>query len=321
MRNGTIDEKFFEAYPDLAPYKERIVLLPEEPPTTPISPEVSSSKLAERLQQARAKISGVDRTRKTVVIQTGCDNFCTFCLTVQARGRHKYRSSESIIQEINEYVSQGGKEVVLTGINLGAWGADTSLHHRDARLPELIDTILENTSIERLRISSLGAEFLTDELVQRFTKKRIIPYVHISIQSGSDAILTSMRRQYGRAELLARLQKIQSLVREDGVLPQIGADLIVGYPGEEESDFADTLSLVESHGVTQLHAFPFSAHMESYPVPAGKFPNQVPEDIKHERLRRLIAAGESAKHRFLTQNNGKRFELLLEGKTTGEQFS
>ncbi len=299
------------------------MLLPEEPSEEPFpaSIPILQSNLREKLSRVRSVINGADRTRKTVVIQTGCDNFCTFCLTVLARGRHSYRSSDSILTEIKEYVDQGGKEVVLTGINLGAWGAESSLQHGESRLPELIDTILRETTIERLRISSLGVEFITDALVARFAIPRVSAYAHLSIQSGSANILNSMRRQYDRTLLLERLLLLKNLERPDGILIQIGADLIVGYPGESDNDFADTLSLIQKHGVTQLHAFPFSAHVDKYNVPAGKFPNQVPENIKHARLDELLRAGKIAKEAFLQQNQGKYFELLLEGKTAGDQFS
>lgn len=251
-------------------------------------------------------------TRKHLVIQTGCDNFCTFCLTLQARGRHKTRDAESILAEIREYEAEGGKEVVLTGTNLGAWGAASSNDFRASKLIELIDLILAQTTIPRLRISSLGVEFVSDELLERFKLKRLHAYAHLSVQSGSDNILKAMNRHYNREWLLDRLSKLVELEREDGVRIQIGADLIVGFPGETELDFADTLSLVEQFGITQLHAFPFSAHVDKYHVPAGNFPNQIPERTKLDRLDVLMKAGEVAKEIFLKANDGKRFEVLLE---------
>ena len=121
LRNGEIDPDFFKQYIELAPHQERIELLPEDPRKEMMveRKEIpSAQELKSKLSQARHAISGADTTRKTVVIQTGCDNFCTFCLTVQARGRHSYRSAEEIVEEITTYVNHGGKEVVLTGINI-----------------------------------------------------------------------------------------------------------------------------------------------------------------------------------------------------------
>ena len=122
-------------------------------------------------------------TRKTVVVQTGCDNFCTFCLTVQARGRHAYRPKEDIVREIRSFVASGGHEVVLTGINLGAWGAPSSNDYSLGRLGELMDYILSETAVQRLRVSSLGVEFLCDEMIARFAHPRVIAYAHLSVQS------------------------------------------------------------------------------------------------------------------------------------------
>lgn len=136
---------------------------------------------------------------------------------------------------------------------------------------------------------SLGVEFVSPRLMELFKNPRISAYVHLSIQSGSDVILRSMNRHYDRAKLLQVLGDLRALRREDGVQINIGADLIVGFPGETDADFRDTLGLIQSYGVTQLHAFPFSAHREHYSVPAGKFPNQVEEKVKTERLNALMA--------------------------------
>lgn len=210
---------------------------------------------------------------------------------------------------------------MLTGTNIGAWGAESSNDYASSKFVELIDAILEKTTIERLRVSSLGVEFLSDKLLERFKKKRIHAYVHLSVQSGSDRILRAMNRHYYREFLLERLEKLRDLEREDGIKIQIGADLIVGFPGESKEDFNETLDLVENRGITQLHAFPFSAHVEKYHVPAGSFPNQVDEREKLDRLNDLLKAGEIAKKRFLKDNSGSRFELLLEGQPTKDRFS
>lgn len=126
-----------------------------------------------------------------------------------------------------------------------------------------------------------------------------------------------MNRHYDRAKLLQVLGGLRSLKREDGVQINIGADLIVGFPGETDSDFQDTLGLIATYGITQLHAFPFSAHKEHYSVPAGKFPNQVEERVKTERLDTLMAEGERVRRSFLAANDGKGFRVLVEGKGIG----
>lgn len=325
LKNGEIDKHFFSQYPEFEAHKEVIELLPEDPRDAlmnPFSPEVQHQNLQTKLAKIKWALGTQTwLTRKTVVIQTGCDNFCTFCLTVQARGRHQYRSIEAILSEIQGFIETWGKEVVLTWINLWAWWADTSLAYKNARLTELLDAILTKTSIERLRISSLWVEFLTDAVIEYFTHPRIIAYAHLSIQSGSDTILNKMHRNYTRTELLDRLEKIHNLKRNDGVTVQIWADLIVGFPWETEQDFADTLSLVTDYHVSQLHAFPFSWHYETYPVPAGLFPNQIPDHIKFSRQRKLLEAWEFSKQQFILQHIWKPLLLLLEGQPTALQFS
>ncbi len=203
---------------------------------------------------------------------------------------------------------------MLTGTNLGAWGADSSENIDNARFVELIKEILNKTTIERLRVSSLGVEFVDNELLELFKNPRLSAYVHLSIQSGSDEILKKMNRHYNRAKLLQVLGDLQSLEREDGVQINIGADLIVGFPGETDSDFYDTFSLIPKFGITQLHAFPFSAHHDHYSVPAGKFPNQVDEKTKTERLNALLIEGERVQDLFHQENDGKYFKVLVEGK-------
>ncbi len=155
-------------------------------------------------------------------------------------------------------------------------------------------------------------EFLSDALIERFKNPRLHAYVHLSVQSGSDAVLARMGRHYSRATLLGALERLKTLEREDSVNIQIGADLIVGFPGETEEDFEATRSLVERCGISQLHAFPFSPHVDKYHVPAGKFPDQVDEKTKRARLRRLLDAGTVSKNAFETDNLGHRFRLLLE---------
>lgn len=128
--------------------------------------------------------------------------------------------------------------------------------------------MLDETDLERLRISSLGVEFCTPELIRLFAEKRIVAYAHLSIQSGSTTILCSMNRHYDGDQVRQVLASLRSIEREDGVNLNIGADLIVGFPSEDDAAFQDSLTLIETYGITQLHAFPFSPHIDHYNVPA-----------------------------------------------------
>ena len=171
-------------------------------------------------------------TRKYVLIQGGCDSFCTFRLTVQKRGRHFYRSAEDIAAEIQEFAENGGKEAVLTGVNLAAWGLENTyvlenfskdiIKNEQAggdknRLAELLRYILKHTTIPRLRISSLGPEFVNNDLLDIFSETRIIPHFHFSIQSGSNLILKAMARHYDGDYMRQLLKKILSIPRKDKV--------------------------------------------------------------------------------------------------------
>lgn len=149
-------------------------------------------------------------------------------------------------------------------------------------------------------------------MIELFRQTRITPYAHLSVQSGSDRILELMRRHYDRDELIERLERLKNITREDGAKINIGADLIVGFPDESNQDFHDTLSLVINHGVTQVHGFPFSAHQSHHSVPAGKFPKQVDEKIKQERLQILLQTGENSLKEFQKKHDGQILELLLE---------
>lgn len=247
IRSGQVDMGFYDAYPELRDISDKIVLLGEDPgdhesahqaqhdiaeqgfvpqqanPKTAHQPTAEQtaaiSSLPSRIRAIKRQFSSGLKlsTRKYLVIQTGCDNHCTFCLTVQARGSHKSRPMDEILEEIETFVQNGGKEVVLTGTNLGAWGAPKSTDTDASRFVELVRAILEYTSIERLRISSLGVEFLTDEMIALFAETRINAYAHLSVQSASESVLRAMHRNYDRAFLLARTAKLQSVHRKDGV--------------------------------------------------------------------------------------------------------
>lgn len=297
IRDGVVDPKFYEIYHELLPFADKIEVLPEDPSDFAMSDEEKKKMMATKLRSLRAVKKQIF-TRKYLVVQTGCDNFCTFCLTVQARGRHKWRPLDEILDEIHTFVHSGGKEIVLTGINLGAWGAETSNDFENSRFTELVETILEKTDIERIRISSLGVEFFTDRLIKLFENPRVNAYAHLSIQSGSEKILKKMNRHYGREKLLDTLQKLRAINRPDGVNLNIGADIIAGFPFEDDADFADSLGIIDDFQITQLHAFPFSPHIDHYNVPAGSFKAQVPNHIAQARTKTLLTHGNEEKRKF-----------------------
>ncbi len=320
IRNGEIDPQFYKIYSELADFQEKIEILPEDPDDFSLSNE-------DRKEQMRTKIRSLTKlqgkgifTRKFMVIQTGCDNFCTFCLTVQSRGRHKWRSKEEVLEEINDFIKRWWREVVFTGINLGAWGSESSNNFQDSKIVELITFVLEETKLERLRISSLGVEFCSDALIELFRNPRIIAYPHLSIQSGSTKILKAMNRHYDGDKVREVLEKLRAIKREDGIQLNIWVDLIVGFPGESDEDFNDTISLVRDFDITQLHAFAFSPHIDHYSVPAGSFGDQIPNHISQKQLKLLLAAGEKAFQVFSEAHKNTLHEVLIE-KTSDDTFS
>lgn len=177
---------------------------------------------------------------------------------------------------------------------------------------ELVKAVLRETEVERLRISSLGVEFCSDELINLFSHPRIVAYTHLSIQAGSTNVLRAMNRHYDGARLREVLTKLRSIQRPDGVELNIGADLIVGFPGETDRDFEDTMEIVKEYQITQLHAFPFSAHIDHYSVPSGNYPNQVPNHIIQKRIKSLQKAGDEVFKSWAEKTVGREVSVLIE---------
>ncbi len=210
---------FFAYYPELAPYQEQIMLLAEDPLE-------EESELAFSFKMPNQKL----RTKNYVIIQNGCDNHCSFCLTIFKRGAHRNRPLQEIIEEIKQIEAEGGKEIVLTGINLAAWGASNTRNTKESRFNELLEAILEQTTIPRIRISSLDPQYLDDRFFSLMNNPRFCPHFHLSIQSFSDTVLKLMNRAYDSKKLDEVLKKLRNLNRPDAELVSIGADLISGFP-------------------------------------------------------------------------------------------
>jgi len=303
------NQKFFEVYADLNPYKDQIELLSE-------SPRQNKKDWKSRLSTLPIKSLPSVYTKKFIVIQWGCDSFCSFCLTLQKRGKHFYRPWDDLISEINDFHQAWGKELVLTWVNLCAWGLESTNDFKDSRFDEILTRILSETSISRIRISSLGPEFINDRVLEVLKDPRILPHFHVSIQSGSSRVLDIMRRHYDGVYLRNLLLKLKRL--KENV--SIWADLIVWFPSETEEDFLQTLDLVENFGITKLHAFPFSNHKYAERVPASYYPNQVEETAKKERFQRLSELWDQKRNEFIESLRGKKLFVLIE-KVQWEQFS
>ncbi len=243
------------------------------------------------------------RTRAAHKIQEGCQEFCTYCVIPYARGRVRSRRPENVRSEVERLAGAGFREVVLTGIHLGAYGRDLP---EKPCLADVLRLIHDVPGIARIRISSLEPMDLDEGLLEAMAAlPKVCHHLHLPLQSGSDAVLARMRRRYtaaGFRELAARAR---------AAMPDLGltTDVMAGFPGETEDDHARTLAFLEEIGFSRLHVFPFSPRSGT---PAARFPDAVPAPVKERRVRELIALGDRlalAAHRRLV---GRTVRVLVE---------
>ena len=240
-------------------------------------------------------------TRPVLKIQDGCNKRCSYCVIPQVRGRSRSLAPARVIEEIRKLCEGGAREVVLSGIDLGNYGRDLGPH---AELGELLRRILDETTVERLRVSSVEPMDATEDLVAIFAaSERMARHLHLPLQSGSDRILAAMHRWY-RAE---HYERRAELAREWLPDAAIGADVIAGFPGENETDHQATLSLIERLPLTYLHVFSFSSRPGTA---AADLRNQVPEQVVARRARELRALGEKKKSAFQLAQMGRSMRVL-----------
>ena len=251
------------------------------------------------------------RTRLPVAIQTGCDDICTFCITTVARGDHRSLPVARIVDQVRRAADSGVREVVLTGINLAAWGSPDSRKCPDrARLHELLEALLTRTEIPRIRLSSLGPQYLQPAFFDVLENQRICDYLHLSIQSGSPTVLRRMARGHD-AETVFRVAKMARQRRPDVAL---AADFIAGFPGETEAEFAETLTMAERIGLAKLHVFPFSPREGTA---AARLPDQVPPPVRKARAAALRELGRGLRRTFLAGQMGRVQRVLIEQHAAG----
>ncbi len=238
-------------------------------------------------------------TRLPVAIQHGCDDACAYCITRTARGPHRSVPEEQVLRAVREVAHGGGYEVVLAGTNLGAWGCSLTTRPWESCLALLLRSVLRETSIGRVRLSSLGPAYLDGRFFEVFGDERVCDHLHLSVQSGSPSVLRQMNRGHGVMDVERAVRSARA-VRPDVA---VTADFIVGFPGESEDDFRQTLQLTERVGFAQLHVFPFSPREGTV---AHALPDQVPGGEKKQRVARLSALGHALRDQFLRSQHGKR---------------
>jgi threonylcarbamoyladenosine tRNA methylthiotransferase MtaB len=248
------------------------------------------------------------RTRAFLKIQEGCTNFCTYCIIPYARGPLRSRPLDSVRREAEKLATAGFKEIVLTGIHLGAYGRDNA---GAESLTDAVKTVLAVEGIARLRLGSLETIEVTDELIAIMqSNRRLCPHLHLPLQAGEDTVLAAMNRHYTTAEYRQLVQDIQASVPDIAV----STDIIVGFPGETPEMFASTLYFVDSLDIARIHVFPYSRRSGT---PAAEYPNQVPEPEKKRRASQLQALAEKKAADFNAKFLGRDLEVLIEAAEQG----
>ncbi|HMS67383.1 MAG: tRNA (N(6)-L-threonylcarbamoyladenosine(37)-C(2))-methylthiotransferase MtaB [Saprospiraceae bacterium] len=261
-----------------------------------------------------------DRTRSFLKVQDGCDYKCTFCTIPQARGKSRSDTVENVLLNVAKIAEAGVKEIVLTGVNLGDFGNSTEVIEgtkpkKEALFFDLVKELDKSAGIERFRISSIEPNLLTDEIIEFVAQSRVfVPHFHIPLQSGSDKILKLMRRRYTRDLYKARIEKIKS------VMPHccIGVDVIVGFPGESESDFIETYDFINELDVSYLHVFTYSERANTLAV---ELEGKVDMSVRRNRNERLRILSEKKRAHFYQQFEGDIRPVLFEHSKEANSMS
>lgn len=246
------------------------------------------------------------RTRALVKIQDGCDNTCTYCIVRVARGKQRSETVAAVLDEIQAREREGYQEIVLTGVHIGAFG-----HERGESLAGLLKAILLQTRMPRVRASSIEPWDLTDELLAVWQDRRLCPHLHLPLQSGSDGTLRRMGRKCSSRQFRDLVLRARAHIPDLAVT----TDIIVGFPGEDESEFSETLGLAKELGFARIHVFPFSARPGTV---AAMMPNQVSPEVTQSRVARLLALGSESGRAFRARFVGRTADVLWESHHDGQ---
>ncbi|HLS66442.1 MAG TPA: tRNA (N(6)-L-threonylcarbamoyladenosine(37)-C(2))-methylthiotransferase MtaB [Pseudogracilibacillus sp.] len=244
-----------------------------------------------------------DRTRASLKIQEGCNNFCTFCIIPWSRGLLRSRKPENVLKQANQLVQAGYKEIVLTGIHTAGYGEDMENYSFANLLQDLEDQV---DGLERIRISSIEASQITDEVIDVLDRsKKIVRHLHVPVQSGSNTVLQRMRRKYSADYYKEKVDKLKR------ALPglAITSDIIVGFPGETEEEFLETYQFIEQIEFAALHVFPYSRRTGT---PAARMENQVPNEVKEKRVQKMIALSNELANAYAKQFENEVVEVIPE---------
>ena len=244
------------------------------------------------------------RTRAFIKVQDGCHNFCSYCIVPLVRRREESVPADQIVTEVRQRVDGGSKEVVLTGTEIGSYRCE------EVNLKGLLERILTETDITRLRLSSLQPQEISSEFIRLWHNNRLCPHFHLSLQSGSDTVLGRMKRRYTTADY----QRAVALIR--GAVPEaaITTDIIVGFPGETEAEFQESYNFCRQTEFARIHVFPYSPRRETE---AARMPHQVADKVKKQRSQKMLALAEESAQNFRRRFLGKTMPVLWEKQTGG----
>lgn len=246
----------------------------------------------------------LSRHRAVVKIQDGCNQYCSYCIVPYLRGNPRSYKIEEILNEIKNYEIAGIKEIVLSGINIGLYGID---FQNRLNLNALIKSILKETTVPRLRLTSIEINNINDEFLEVISDKRLCKHLHIPLQHGSDRILKLMNRPYNSKDFIKKIEKIFNYYPEIS----IGTDVIVGFPTETDKDFGETLKLIKDIDFSYIHVFTYSKRPYTL---ASQISEQIPENIKKERSHTLIEIANNKKLNYIKRFLNKELEVIVESK-------
>ena len=242
------------------------------------------------------------RTRAYIKIEDGCENRCTYCIIPSARGHVRSKPLDEVVREVRTLTENGCREVVLTGIETASWGRDLG----DASLADLLEAVDHIEGIGRVRLGSLDPSLMRPAFVERIAALRsLTPHFHLSMQSGSDAVLARMKRKYNRTQALAAIERLRAAIPN----AQFTTDIIVGFPGETEEDFEQTMALAREARFLMIHVFPYSRRAGT---PAADMPDQLTREVKSHRVATLSALAADIRAELLRALIGKEREVLFE---------
>ena len=251
-------------------------------------------------------------TRAFIKVEDGCNRQCAYCVIPRARGRVRSRSVESVLEELRTLSAAGYREVVLSGINLPSYGLDTGVS-----LVSLIEQAATVPGIRRIRLGSLESDLLSDEDMARLANvDALCPQFHLSLQSGCTATLRRMRRTYTAEQYADTVARLRAAFGEDRV--SFTTDVIVGFPGETEEEFCESMAFVQRIGFLKAHVFPYSRRAGT---PAADFPDQIPEEEKARRVHRMQTAADATRDALIARMAGNRAEVLLETPLSSSLFT